>query len=1722
MRSAVAAPSAAVRILLALLVSLALLPALPAAPASATTTASPQAAAALAAAAGVSIEDGHLVWGIKESWRKYVGTDGTSVEDGATVTADGLFRFPLTGGSYDAATGTTHLTFAGSVHFVGYCEADGSCLLDTRYGNLTLDISTAGQVLRGDWAGRPRDAVDTSIVTAQDVALATLDTDAAQVTSDATSTSWTAIPAAATEAFVTYGAGTRLDPVSVVYAGPGGKPDLAERWDTEGVPVYAESGRWSSTTNQYNSRVLYASADGSLAHIVQSSDLYAPHTLVAVDPTTLEPLGAPLTIPHQGSSIMLLTSFDPATGAVFWLQPKDGPSGTANTVNRSVWDAASSTYTTTVVASLPADTTAGTSLPVTAMTWNSVSRELAIVYGDSTAAGQVPWTLSRTRASGASWTTETAVLTLPGDVTALLAGATRISGVFGSPATQTGPTVAVAPDGSYVVAGGGSARGYPGTSARTYLPVLHLSVAGDGAVAVRSIPGSVPPVVDPGAYYTGYTAVSATADGRVLLRGATPEFVAVTFPGGVPTLDPQGFTLDGGGNTEDTSNIVVADPVSGLDLTVNTTTGRLVAVDDRTVLTTQELAPLRGAIPRPLSVGPDGSFYVQSTLDQRAGFLRYALVGTVPEVTTQPQPRAITLTSTTTQRVTFSLTASATPAPGVQWQLRLPGAARFADVPGATSTTLALDASLAHDGAQVRAVVANAAGRTVTEVATLAVQAAPVIEAQPVSVSVYAGQVATFGVLAVGNPAPQFSWEREVAGTWAPVAAGPGITLDGSTLRLEASSALHGARLRAVVSNAVGTVRSSEVTLTVVDLPAPPATATTYTGVTLDWTGSPEWQRQPPDGSVAHYLSAGTSDGTAATYSAQTPQVTILQRAADGTTAPATWETRGAHVGAGGQASQLLRLTQGTARIEVDRSTTVTWPGSVSVSFYDGLVPFTLSDLTLTVTPAGEGTLVADLAGYHGDMANPGAPKVPVAPAADVVVATFSGVVVDPAGFVVTPAYAGVSVDPGAGASPQDRSTAGWGSWPAPFVGFHTTTGLAAYFYSTGGSFDAHKAPAPLAVGFDGAVPEIPPVVAPPGLPVTRPVVSELPPATLTTSADGTAIEGSLVWGVKSSFRSYITGTIAKGSISLLDGATSAGAGYWFGQSGTDWTPESGLGSTSYAGGVRFVGHSGVLDLTMSDPVVRIDSASRGTLLLRVDGGAPSPVASLDLAAAGRADVDGGVSYSNVPVTLTSSGAAMFSHGSSQFYAAGERMDSLSFSVGTTAAPRSQAVTTVASHSSARWTPPATPPATEGITIDPAVLATLRAGQQVTATAGGFLPGETEIKVVVYSEPIVLEENLVADAAGDVSWTGLLPTSLEPGEHTLTFQGSVDRGIVFTILEAETPAGCTVESASLTWGFKESFRSYISGTIANGDWTLADGATYATPAFTWPTGTGVFSVEDWTGLVELPGSIAFTGHGGLLSTTVKDPQLLVVDASTAYLLLDVSGVTMEDAMAGVDETATAEDVSFVLLDLAGGTVEVSEDGTQVTATDVPATITSEGFATFPNYEAGTAFDPVSFQITTAAECATEVEEVVEAPAEVTVEEVTAISAPADGAGGISWQVWAGVGLLAAALAATALVLATRRRAAAGRAAGVGVGAVAGAGPGAGAGAGAGARTGAGPGAVGWTPGDVPGTAPGAGPSVVGGVDGPAHGPADGGPGYGGPADGGPSGPTAPGGTRPRA
>ncbi len=494
---------------------------------------------------------------------------------------------------------------------------------------------------------------------------------------------------------------------------------------------------------------------------------------------------------------------------------------------------------------------------------------------------------------------------------------------------------------------------------------------------------------------------------------------------------------------------------------------------------------------------------------------------------------------------------------------------------------------------------------------------------------------------------------------------------------------------------------------------------------------------------------------------------------------------------------------------------------------------------------------------------------------------------------------------------------------------------------------------------------------------------------------------GSLSWGVKGAWRAYVTGPIASGSI-ITTGASTFGNAFVFPQT-SDAALANGVGTVSYGGTVRFTGHHGELDLRFSNPQVRIDSATSGTLLVTVNGSTVA-FANLALGSASRTvGTDGSVRYGNVPATLTAAGAVAFRG----FYGAGEALDPVSFTIGAKGAVTGGTVTVASA--AVRNPIPATPPATEGLDVSGDV----QPGGSVSATASGFQPNESGIRVVIYSTPTVLAQNVTADANGVATWTGKLPQGLT-GTHTLTFQGSVARGAVLELdaVRALAALQCTVDDATLVWGFKESFRAYIDGSIANGEWTtVGDDVSYATPDFTWVGGTGSTDGEEALDLA-FAGGIRFTGHGGILDTTVENPRI-VIDDDSALLIVDIHGTTQ------TGEAVDQADVEFGELDLTDATV--ARDGDTLTWTAVPATLTESGSAAFGTYPAGEALDPLTIVATVDAECGEPLETPEATPSESDVE--------ADPASDAGWPVWATVliALLAAAIIVALVVILVRRR-----------------------------------------------------------------------------------------------
>lgn len=174
---------------------------------------------------------------------------------------------------------------------------------------------------------------------------------------------------------------------------------------------------------------------------------------------------------------------------------------------------------------------------------------------------------------------------------------------------------------------------------------------------------------------------------------------------------------------------------------------------------------------------------------------------------------------------------------------------------------------------------------------------------------------------------------------------------------------------------------------------------------------------------------------------------------------------------------------------------------------------------------------------------------------------------------------------------------------------------------------------------------------------------------------------------------------------------------------------------------------------------------------------------------------------------------------------------------------------------------------------------------------------------------------------------------------------------------AETTASniCTVTSGELSWGVKERFRSYISGTIANGSWDVADGATYETPLFGWANPTGEIDADTGEGIITFAGSIHFTGHDGVLDMTLANPSIELRSDGTARLLLDAKSNDREGNLKLDEQQANFAKLDEVpLFDPATG---------EYVFTDTPGVLTAEGATAFGDfYSSGEEIDPISLSV----------------------------------------------------------------------------------------------------------------------------------------------------------------
>jgi hypothetical protein len=153
-------------------------------------------------------------------------------------------------------------------------------------------------------------------------------------------------------------------------------------------------------------------------------------------------------------------------------------------------------------------------------------------------------------------------------------------------------------------------------------------------------------------------------------------------------------------------------------------------------------------------------------------------------------------------------------------------------------------------------------------------------------------------------------------------------------------------------------------------------------------------------------------------------------------------------------------------------------------------------------------------------------------------------------------------------------------------------------------------------------------------------------------------------------------------------------------------------------------------------------------------------------------------------------------------------------------------------------------------------------------------------------------------------------------------------------------------SATLNWGVKASFLSYIKGGIAKGDISTSGGAQQTGDGLTWGTGSGSLANG---GTVTFPGSVHFTGHKGILDTTFSNLRVKSTGSGKASLILNSKSQDME----GKD--ASQSNVTFA-------TITFSGDGSQGISNG-KVSLTADGAKAFAGfYSAGQALDSMNLTL----------------------------------------------------------------------------------------------------------------------------------------------------------------
>lgn len=417
----------------------------------------------------------------------------------------------------------------------------------------------------------------------------------------------------------------------------------------------------------------------------------------------------------------------------------------------------------------------------------------------------------------------------------------------------------------------------------------------------------------------------------------------------------------------------------------------------------------------------------------------------------------------------------------------------------------------------------------------------------------------------------------------------------------------------------------------------------------------------------------------------------------------------------------------------------------------------------------------------------------------------------------------------------------------------------------------------------------------------------------------GNVVEsGTLSWDIRESFLKYLT-SFAHGSVNVEGMEKTAAGGFKYTQASGVYNPETKTGQINFAGTAEFTGHNGQLKSTIKNMRLVVVNG-KGTLVADVDaltrdGKSVSKtglaIAEVDLS--GASVKDGVFSAQNAAVALTAEGSDVLFAG--QYRGADNAMAPLSFSVKLSEQTAENTVEVPRVSESKSSDNKGSGSSNEDSSNSSGNSGANGSGSGGSAGTSGSI------------------SNSGSSSNGSVSNNPAQPVCV-PVTRTreVQEQGASDG---------------TIKSANLGWGVRDSFRNYVRGGIANGSWEL-NGTSYSSDAFNWSNGTGTF--KGGKGSISFSGSVRFTGHHGILDTTIANPRLEINgNSGTLYATMNSNDPSGKATNYG--------EVALLKVDLSG--LQSSSDAVSVNG--AATTLTAEGAKAFAGfYDAGKDMAPLSF------------------------------------------------------------------------------------------------------------------------------------------------------------------